>query len=439
MSLQIPIVGDLTGLQAALRNVPGIVGNAMTQASASGRAAFGGLFGSLRSSVTGFASFLSSSLVNAVAGVGIIQAFRGTVQKLDRVGDLSQRFGVSAESLQRLGGVAELSGSSMDAMAKAISKLGRTVVEAIDDPVGQAADKFNKLGISVDSLRGKSIEEVFGAVSQSISSLASETEQGAAAFDFFGRAGDEIRNVLQLGNDEFQKLSSGISVASDEAVSAAQNIDDAFKSLGQAFTSTAGGMLEAFRPAILFILDGFEQMSYLARIAMEGMKSVFTGQGLGSKGLEDATRAFANLNEAQTSRRLQAMTPQQLQQLIDSGDPRSSLRASAELSSRQMTAGSRTRSLGPSLSADQADVSLPQPERDKSSAILSRIEEILGSGRGIEPARIIADSLAQIGGGGNSVLVGRSDEEQKRLLQQQLSALQKIENNTREIDVATLR
>ena len=80
-----------------------------------------------------------------------------------------------------------------------------------------------------------------------------------------------------------------------------------------------------------------------------------------------------------------------------------------------------------------------KPKTDPTEAIRGRIDDILSSGRGIDPARIIADSLAQIGGGGNSVLVGRGDEEQKRLLQQQLFALQKIENNTREIDVATLR
>jgi dihydroxyacetone kinase len=76
---------------------------------------------------------------------------------------------------------------------------------------------------------------------------------------------------------------------------------------------------------------------------------------------------------------------------------------------------------------------------DPRDAILARMDDIVSSGRGIEPARIIADSLAAIGGGGNSVLVGRGQDEQKRLLQQQLSALQKIDQNTRKLDGATLR
>ena len=57
MSLQIPILGDLTGLQAALRNVPGMVGNALQQANVAGRSAFSGLFGGLRSTVASFSKF----------------------------------------------------------------------------------------------------------------------------------------------------------------------------------------------------------------------------------------------------------------------------------------------------------------------------------------------------------------------------------------------
>lgn len=440
MSLQIPIVGDLTGLQAALRNVPGIVGNALQQANTAGSSAFGGLFSGLRSTVTNFAGFMRSSIVNAVAGVGIVQAFRSTIQQLDRVGDLSQRFGVSADSLQRLGGVAELSGSSMDAMAKALSRLGRTIAEALDDPASQAAEKFSKLGINVESLRGKGIEEVFNIVRQNISELSTETEQGAAAFDFFGKAGEDIRNVVQLLADEFDKLRESITVASDESVAAAQNIDDAFKTLGQQANSSIGNMLTALRPAILFVLDGLAQMALLARIAMEAVSSVASGQGLGSAGLAKANQELSKFNEKQIAQRLAQMSDKDLEEMSKSGDSFSSLRAGAELTNRRFGQTLESKSVG-DLRGSQADydVSLPQPQRDKGDAIRARIDDLLSSERGISPARIIADSLAQIGGGGNVATVGRSDEEQKRLLSQQLAALQKIETNTRDLDAAALR
>lgn len=403
MSLQIPILGDLTGLQAALRNVPGVVGNAMNQASSAGSRAFGGLFGGLRSTVSSFAGFLSSSLVNAVGAVGIVQSFRSTIQQLDRVGDLSQRFGVSSDALQRLGGVAELSGSSMESMAKALSRLGRTTTEALLDPTGEAAQKFQQLGIQAESLRGLSLEDVFLAVSQNISELSSEAEQGAAAFNIFGRAGEEVVLVSQLGREGIINLSNGISVASEESVRSAQSIDDAFKTLGQNFRSTIGTMIQALDPFIKLLLK-------TASVTASGINILVTGaMGLVGKStsqdfenaLEAAKRADANNFEPAT-----APTPSIGRQ------------------------GTRR------LLAPPDD---PPAGRNQEDAIRSRIESILSSGRGIEAPQIIADSLAKIGGGGGSVIVGGSDREQQRLLAEQLNALKKIEKNTASDQVARLK
>lgn len=409
MSLQIPILGDLTGLQAALRNVPGMVGNALQQANVAGRSAFSGLFGGLRSTVASFSSFLSSSLVNAVGAVGIVQSFRSTIQQLDRVGDLSQRFGVSADALQRLGGVAELSGGSMEGMARALSRLGRTTTEALLDPTGEAARKFEALGIQAESLRGKGLEEVFLSVSQNISELSSEAEQGAAAFSIFGKAGDEVVLVAQLGADRIAQLSAGITVATDESVRSAQAIDDAFKTLGQNFTSVIGGMLVVLNPLINSLLK-------LANVVISGVGVTFAGiAGLFTNNSSNFEKALERANAANLS----FFT-----------DPFGNVSPTVPSVSEQ----NRSRTL--------QNIEKTATERDAENpadAIRERIDSILSSGRGLEAPQIIADSLAKIGGGGGSVLVAGSDREQQRLLAEQLKALQKIEKNTGSDQVARLK
>ena len=408
MSLQIPITGDLTGLQQALRNVPGVVGNAMAQANAAGSRAFGGLFGGLRSQVTGFAVFLSSSLVNAVGAVGIVQSFRNTIQQLDRVGDLSQRFGVSADALQRLGGVAELSGASMEEVAMALQRVSRLSAEA---SIGNqaAAESFAKIGLNVEQVRGLSPQDLFLEVSDRIGNLASETDQAAAAFEIFGKSGGNLVVMAQMGRDGILGMAEGMTVASDESVRAAQAIDDAFDTLGKNFTATVGEMLVTLNPLINLLLKLANLSASGIGVIASGIGGVFTGDFAGfEKALERAAKAREGLL----------------------ADPFGSIAPRAPASVRERTG---------SLAQEPAAAAAEKSNTDKAAGIQARIDDILSSGRGIEPARIIADSLAQIGGGGNSVLVGRSDEEQKRLLQQQLSALQKIENNTREIDAATLR
>jgi hypothetical protein len=406
MSLQIPILGDLTGLQAALRNVPGMVGNALQQANVAGRSAFSGLFGGLRSTVASFSSFLSSSLVNAVGAVGIVQSFRSTIQQLDRVGDLSQRFGVSADALQRLGGVAELSGGSMEGMARALSRLGRTTTEALLDPTGEAAKKFEALGIQAESLRGKGLEEVFLSVSQNISELSSEAEQGAAAFSLFGKAGDEVVLVAQLGRDGIAQLSSGLAVATDESVRSAQAIDDAFKTLGQNFRTTIGSMIQVLDPFIKFFLKA-------ANVTAAGLNILVTG-GLGLIG-KASSQQFEDALEA--AKRADANNFENAPTGVSSIAP------------------ARPRTLR-AIGNEQND---PDQARDRADAVRARIDSILSSGRGLEAPQIIADSLAKIGGGGGSVLVAGSDREQQRLLAEQLKALQKIEKNTGSDQVARLK
>jgi len=406
VSLQIPITGDLTGLQAALRNIPGVVGNAMSQANAAGSRAFGGLFSGLRSSVTGFAGFMRSSLVNAVGAVGIVQSFRSTIQQLDRVGDLSQRFGVSADSLQRLGGVAELSGASMEDVAMAMQKVSRLAAEA---SIGNdsAAKSFAKIGLSVDQVRGLSPQDLFLEVSDKIAGLASETDQAAAAFEVFGKSGGNVVVMAQMGRDGILEMANGISVAGEESVKAAQAIDDAFDTLGKNFTSIVGEMLVTLNPLLNALLKLANLSTSGIGVIAAGIGGVFSGDFSGfEKALERAAKARESLIS----------------------DPFGNMAPASVRSVRQAAGG-----LIPEAPVPE------KPKTDPTEAIRGRIDDILSSGRGIDPARIIADSLAQIGGGGNSVLVGRGDEEQKRLLQQQLSALQKIENNTREIDVATLR
>lgn len=407
MSLQIPILGDLTGLQAALRNVPGMVGNSLQQANVAGRAAFGGLFGGLRSTVSSFAGFLSSSLVNAVGAVGIVQAFRSTIQQLDRVGDLSQRFGVSADALQRLGGVAELSGGSMQDVANALQKVSRLAAEATSGN-DAAAKSFEKIGLNVGDIRGLNAEELFLKVSDQIASLSSETDQAAAAFEIFGRAGGNIVVMAQMGSENILAMANGITVASNESVAAAQEIDDAFKTLGQNFTSVIGQMLVVLNP----LINGFLKLSNVVisgiGVAFAGLGGLFTGNSANfEKALEKARAANLSLFS----------------------DPFGSLTPAG--STRPAVAG--TRQLVQPAEAEKASKG---PNED---SIRAKIDQILSSGRGIEAPQIIADSLAKIGGGGGSVVVAGSDREQQRLLGEQLAALKKIEKNTAPTEVARLK
>ncbi|OWK37885.1 Phage tail protein [Fimbriiglobus ruber] len=107
--------------------------------------------------------------------------------------------------------------------------LGRVGVEA--DQVGHVfaimgkniqgggateAETLNRLGLSLNTLKGQDYEEQFKSIAEGISKLPPGSEQAAAALTLFGKSGDQLLPVLQKGRkgiDDFietQKKSGAI-------------------------------------------------------------------------------------------------------------------------------------------------------------------------------------------------------------------------------------
>ena len=108
----------------------------------------------------GIGAEIRSSLVGALAGIGIGQFVRSTFEQFGRINDLSQQFGVSAETLQRFGQVASESGSNIEQVAVAFSTLTRNLQSA-QSGTGAQAEALQKLGLSAADLANLSPEQAF--------------------------------------------------------------------------------------------------------------------------------------------------------------------------------------------------------------------------------------------------------------------------------------
>lgn len=90
----------------------------------------------------------------AVAAAGMFTSFvAGVADKFDAVGDLADRVNTSAEEILRLGYVATLSGSSVEAANASIENLSRIAGEAALG-VGRGAAAFKEFGISAKDQNG---------------------------------------------------------------------------------------------------------------------------------------------------------------------------------------------------------------------------------------------------------------------------------------------
>jgi hypothetical protein len=198
----------------------------------------------------GIGAEIRSSLVGALAGIGIGQFVRSTFEQFGRINDLSQQFGVSAETLQRFGQVASESGSNIEQVAVAFSTLTRNLQSA-QSGTGAQAEALQKLGLSAADLANLSPEQAFLKLSDALAGASNRNEAYAAALDLIGARQRNLIPLLQQGSAAILEQANQVQVASDEIIAKADEVGDRFARLGQQLTAALGPVLIPVGQAIL--------------------------------------------------------------------------------------------------------------------------------------------------------------------------------------------
>jgi methyl-accepting chemotaxis protein len=174
----------------------------------------------------------------AVVGAAITATLTAIIVKSvafgDNIGEMSERTGVSVETLTEFRLALEKNGSSLDSFATGMRKLSQNMVKASDDG-GEAKNALDELGISATDAEGKArpLDAVFLDIAERFRGMEDGAEKTALAVSLFGRNGMELIPVLNLGRDglraeaeEARKL--GI-VLSTETVRGFSDADDSHR------------------------------------------------------------------------------------------------------------------------------------------------------------------------------------------------------------------
>ena len=189
---------------------------------------------------------------------------QGTVEAGARVGDLSERLGLSAHELQAFQFAASLAGVDAEGAAHSLSLFNRTIGEAAGGG-GEAAQTFAKLGISVRDSQGhvRDTTAVLGDVAEAFVGMGSQQERAAEAMKLFGRDGAAMLPVLADGREgiaglraEFEELGGGMS---DAFVKQAKKVDDEEQKLALGFRSIKTAIVAEMLPGLLRVVDWFKQ------------------------------------------------------------------------------------------------------------------------------------------------------------------------------------
>lgn len=229
-------------------------------------------FGSKFKSVVGKVAKGGIAITSAAiaAGTGFAKFAEKSASTADEIDKMSQRLGLSKKGYQEWAYVLSQSGVDVNSMQVGM----KTLTNSIDDAINgndAAIEKFKRLGISIDDLKGKSREDIFSMTITGLQNVADGTEKAALANDMFGRSGQEIIPLLNETAESTEALKNKANelgmVMSDDVVDSGVSLTDTLDTLKRAFGSIVTKLGAALMPMLetvcKYIIDILPQISTL--------------------------------------------------------------------------------------------------------------------------------------------------------------------------------
>jgi methyl-accepting chemotaxis protein len=199
----------------------------------------------------GKAMMIVGGIITAVVAASVIH-FKNLGDSLN---DMSEKTGMSVESLSALKYAAEMSGAQIESLSSALPKLAKNIEKAATGSDG-AREKFEKLGITVVDSSGKmrDINEILLDVSERFAKMEDGAEKTALAVAIFGNSGADLIPMLNNGREGIEQLTArakelGIVMTDSTALSAAK-LDDALVELNKSIEGVGNMIGAALAPLL---------------------------------------------------------------------------------------------------------------------------------------------------------------------------------------------
>jgi hypothetical protein len=233
-----------------------------------------------------------ASLGAALSLGALVAAGKAALDTADKLSKLSQKTGISVESLSLLKPIAEQSGTSLEGLANGLKKLSSAMVEAAGGSKEQV-EAFSRLGVSVKDAAGhlRPTEEVLLDLADAFAAMPDGAEKSALAVKLFGKSGVELIPFLNQGRAGIEQLKQkfkelGLEISGDTA-KAAEKFNDTLDTVKQALSGIAMKVMEAALPALQKLADGLvalashgEEIMTVLRVLGEVIVTVLAVRGV---------------------------------------------------------------------------------------------------------------------------------------------------------------
>lgn len=171
------------------------------------------------------AAALGATLAGALGAAGITALVRNTVNGLDKLNDMAESVGASVENLSALEDIALRTGSSLDTVGTAMTKLNKVLSDA--KPGSDQAAAIEAIGLSVEKLKALDPAVAFQQVAKALDAFADDANKARLVQELFGKSLLEVNPLLKDVAASGELVSK---VTKEQGVAAAK-FNDAISSL----------------------------------------------------------------------------------------------------------------------------------------------------------------------------------------------------------------
>ena len=186
-----------------------------------------------------------------------------------KISDLSTRLGISTDALQEFEFAAKMSGSTLDEFVGGLQKLAKAQSDALGGNE-ETINSFAALGVSVEDLKTKRIEDIFKAIGRSVRDASDVQLVMADAMKVLGKASGPIlaamRNDLEAAAEEAKRL--GLIIGVDTI--------DKLDALGDSVDTFGKKIMSDLASPLTWVVDRLNEIIVFSKIAMLTIAGVGT-------------------------------------------------------------------------------------------------------------------------------------------------------------------
>jgi len=220
---------------------------------------------SMRSMAKTWAADVGKMFVGAFAIQKVISSISSLFSELDRVGKLATRLDVLPSTIARLGQAAELAGTDVEAVVKA---MGRLTLQA-----NKSGSAFESAGISASAFAGADVETQVLMLAEAYQQAGDDMTKVAAIHELLGARAQELIPLLKQGPEALAESMGQVSAAYNMTVRQVEAMNDAIAKFGRR------------------LVDEFAQIFHAARQGWAMFKGFATG------GIDGAVNELSKLQE----------------------------------------------------------------------------------------------------------------------------------------------